>query len=381
MTDTDVVVVGGGIVGSAVAYHCARDGQNTLLFDRRDEGRATDAGAGIISPPTSSRRGSDAWFDLAAPAARYYPDLVDRLRDDGVAEPGYAQCGLLNVATTAAQSDALAENERRIRRRQGSLDYPPEGTVYELDPEAAIDRFPPLARPERALYYEGGARVDGRRFERALREAGTRHGLTVEETAAERLRIENGRVTGVATADRTVPATTAVIAGGAWSSAFAEQLGVEIPVSPQRGQIVHVRTDADGSDDWPVVTGFDHRYMVPWAGGRVAVGATDEPGVGYAPHATVAGVRELLETARDLAPGLDPARLEEVRAGLRPVTPDGLPVLGRVPGVEGAVLATGHGATGLQLGPFTGELVAALVAGRDPPVGLSPFRVTRFGDG
>ncbi len=380
MAGADVIVIGGGVVGSAVAYHLARDGHDALLLDRRDDGRATDAGAGIISPPTSSRTASDDWFDLAAPAVQYYPDLVDRLREEGVGETGYAQCGLLNVATDGADLEALAANERRIRRRQTALGYPPEGTIYELDPGEAVERFPPLAEPERALYYEGAAKVDGRRFERALRKAAARHGLAVEEREADRLRVENGTVTGVVTGEATLPAETVVIAGGAWSSAFADQLGVRIPVSPQRGQIVHVQSGAEESADWPVVTGFDHRYMVPWAGGRVAVGATDEAGAGYEPHATVAGVRELLTTARDLAPGLDDARICETRAGLRPVTPDRLPVLGSVPHVDGVLLATGHGATGLQIGPYTGRAVAALAAGRTPPVDLSPFRAGRFAD-
>jgi D-amino-acid dehydrogenase len=380
MAGADAIVIGGGVVGSAVAYHLARDGHDTLLLDRRDEGRATDAGAGILSPPTSSRTASDAWFDLAVPAVEHYPDLVDRLREAGVGETGYAQCGLLNVAMDGADTAAMAANERRIRKRQAALGYPPEGTIQELDPCEAVERFPPLAEPERALYYEGAAKVDGKRLERALREAGTRHGLAIEETGADRLRVEDGTVTGVVTAEGTLPTGTAVIAGGAWSSAFAGQLGVRIPVSPQRGQIVHVQSGAEGSAGWPVVTGFDHRYMVPWAGGRVAVGATDEAGVGYEPHATVAGVHELLTTARNLAPGLDDARICETRTGLRPVTPDGLPVLGPVPGVDGVLLATGHGATGLQLGPYTGRVIAALAARRAPPVDLSPFRVTRFDD-
>lgn len=380
MTDADVTVIGGGIVGSAVAYHCARDGQETRLLDRRDEGRATDAGAGIISPPTSSRTASDEWFDLAVPAVQYYPDLVADLRDDGVEDPGYAKCGLLNVAMDDADREAMAANERRIRKRQTELGYPPDGSVYELDPGAAVDRFPPLARPERALYYEGGAKVDGRRMEEALREAGVEHGLDVVETSADRLHIEDGTVTGVVTDEGTMATGTAVIAGGAWSSAFADQLGVTLPVSPQRGQIVHVerQTGADDSDEWPVVTAFDHRYLVPWAGGRVAIGATDEAGVGYVAHSTVAGVHQLLETAREVAPGLDTASVHDIRAGLRPVTADGLPVLGPVPDVDGVVLATGHGATGLQLGPYTGRVIAALVAGRDSPVDLAPFRVTRF---
>jgi len=158
----------------------------------------------------------------------------------------------------------------------------------------------------------------------------------------------------VKTGEDSLGADTVVVAGRARSRDCAAQLGLDVPVEPVRGQLVHVETAAK-TGDWPVVTSFGHRYLVPRAGGRVAVGATDEE-VGYAPHATVAGVHELLGTARTMAPGLADARVREVRAGLRPVAADGLPLVGPVPGVDDAVLATGHGATGLQLWPYTGKL-------------------------
>lgn len=132
------------------------------------------------------------------------------------------------------------------------------------------------------------------------------------------------------------------------------------------------------TDDWPILGGYHGHYMVPWADGHVACGATREEGSGFDPRATAAGVREVLDEALSLAPGLSDATFREVRVGLRPSTEDGLPVLGEVPDVDGAFLATGTGPTGLTIGPYSGKLVADVVRGEEPVVDLGVFSVGRF---
>jgi D-amino-acid dehydrogenase len=133
--------------------------------------------------------------------------------------------------------------------------------------------------------------------------------------------------------------------------------------------------------EWPVVGAFHGHYLVAWPDGRVAAGATRETGSGFAVQTTAAGIREVLDEALRVAPGLAQAKLLEVRVGMRPYTRDRMPVLGQVPGVEGVLLATGHGSTGLQLGPWSGKLVAEMALGQTPQtqVDLSPFSVARFG--
>ncbi|WP_435175476.1 NAD(P)/FAD-dependent oxidoreductase [Halorussus sp. AFM4] len=396
----DAAVVGGGIVGSSVAYHLAREGAETVLVDREDEGRATDAGAGILSPATSSRTGSDPWFEFAVEAVDYYPDLVAALADEQDGETGYEQCGLLSVAVDDAEVEAFDRAKERIERRQEALGRPDPDSFAEVDPGEARERFPPLADVERAAYYEEAARVDGKLLTAALRRAGEAHGLDVRRASAEQFRVEDGEITAVETDEGTIETAAAVVAGGAWSPAFGDQLGVELPVEPQRGQIAHLdlgaeaggtdaRVDAattgadaatDGPDtgDWPIVSAFREHYLVSWPDGRVAAGATRETGSGFAPRTTAAGVREVLDEALRVAPGLGDAELAEVRVGLRPVSADRLPILGAVPDVEGAFVATGHGATGLQLGPYSGKLVADAVRGEEPETDVSAFAVSRF---
>jgi D-amino-acid dehydrogenase len=372
----EAIVVGGGIVGSSVAYHLARDGVEVALVDRRHEGRATDAGAGIVSPPTSSRSESDAWFGLAAAALGYYPALAERLADEQDGDVGFGQPGLLAVAPPGRE-DAFATVLERTRGRQAATGHPAPGSVDELAPAEATDLFPPLAAPARAFHYRDAGRVDGRTFAGALRRAGERHGVETVDATVASVRVEDGAVAGVVADGQAHDASAVVVAGGAWSRSFGADLGVTVPVDPHRGQICHLDAGTDASD-WPMVTVVGGEYLVPWPDGRVAAGATREVDAGFDPRVTAGGVHEVLDETLAVAPGLADADLVDVKVGLRPASPDGLPVLGGVPDVDGAYLATGHGATGLTLGPYSGTLVAQAVRGESPEHDLGPFAVTRF---
>lgn len=371
----DAVVVGGGIVGSSVGYHLARAGVETLLVDRRDAGRATTAGAGVISPGTSSRTADDDWFAFATDAVDYYPELVDRLEADGVDDTSYGRVGLI---AAAVDDDELVPYEEATARIEARCEQLPN--VEAIDPAAATDRVPALAEPQRAFHVPDAARVNGQVFAGALREAGRSHGLEVADGNVTGVRTRDGRVESIEVSDgNRIDADRVVIAGGAWSPAFGDDLGLEIPVEPKRGQIVHLDLPEAETGTWPVLKGFRHHYVVPWPDGRLVAGATREAGSGFDPRVTAGGLHEVLGEALRLAPGLADATVIERRVGLRPVCADGVPVLGVAPDVEGAYLATGHGATGLMLGPYSGKLVADHVVEGEP----IPDRVSlaRFGDG
>jgi D-amino-acid dehydrogenase len=230
----------------------------------------------------------------------------------------------------------------------------------------------------RALYSRTAARMDGRLFNQALQRAGEFRGLTAKRASVDRLLLDNGRVTGVIAGGTSYRAPRVVIAGGAWSKLVDEQLGISIPVEPQRGQIIHLQLPQTRTSDWAIVTAFHGHYIVPWAGGRVVIGATRETASGYDPRLTAAGVQEVLSEGLRVAPGLANGTIVDMRVGLRPLTSDLRPLLGAVPGVEGAFLATGHGPTGLQLGPYSGKVICDLLVGRRLDVDLSPFQPDRF---
>jgi D-amino-acid dehydrogenase len=194
----------------------------------------------------------------------------------------------------------------------------------------------------------------------------------------ERLVREGDVVTGLVVDGEIVHAGAVAIAGGAWSDAFGKQLGVSIPVAPQRGQIIHLGLPRTDTSRWPMVSAFHEQYMVAWPDSRVVAGATRETGSGFAPHTTTAGVRAVLDEALRVAPGLAGAEIREIRVGLRPLSADGLPVLGAVPGLAGVFLVTGHGPSGLTLGPYSSKVVAEAMLGMAPATDLTPFSIARF---
>ncbi|WP_266075802.1 NAD(P)/FAD-dependent oxidoreductase [Haladaptatus caseinilyticus] len=373
----DAIIVGGGIVGASVAYHLARRDVETLLIDRHDDGRATDAGAGIISPATSSRTASNEWFELALDAAAYYPTLDERLTEEQDGDTGYSNCELLSVAVGDDEVPEFDATTDRIEKRRSRFGQPEPGTTTELTSDEARSKFPALAPTQRCRAYSDAARVDAQMFTAALLRAGKHHGLTTVEQDVTDIVHENGVVTGVNTADGdSYDAETVVVAGGAWSQAFETSLGVSIPVEPQRGQIIHLDCHDADTASWPILGAFRGHYMVPWPDNRVGVGATRETDSGFQPRTTVEGVHEVLDEVLRVAPGLRDAAVDEIRVGLRPRSADQLPVLGPIPTVEGVHLATGHGATGLQLGPYSGKLVADGISGES--VDIEQFSVTRF---
>ncbi len=373
----DAIVVGGGIVGLSTAYHLVCSGARTLLVDRADAGQATAAGAGILAPETSSSE-SDAWFDLAVAAVAYYPGLIERLRDDGAGETGYAATGQLIVAATEDEDSAYETARQRILARQRQRGSPASGDLMELGADRARELFPPLAPVRSALYYRGAARVDGRLLAGALLRAAAARGLVIRQAGVERLELHDGVVTGVVVGGESVAAGAVAIAGGAWSGSLAAQLGIVVPIEPQRGQIIHLSLPGTATADWPIVSPFHGHYIVAWPDSRVVVGATRERGSGFAAHTTVAGIHEVLGEALRVAPGLAHARILDIRVGLRPATPDNLPVLGPVPSAGNVYLAAGHGATGLQLGPYSGKLIADLMLGRAAEIDIGAYAVTRF---
>jgi D-amino-acid dehydrogenase len=250
--------------------------------------------------------------------------------------------------------------------------------VTRLEPTRARSLFPLLGPAVLgAVHCAGAARIDGRRLLAALRARVLAAGAELRRGSAV-IAVRAGRAVGVSLDSEEVEADAVVIAGGAWSSQALAPLGVELPVRPQRGQLVHLELPGQATGKWPVVLGFAHQYVLGFPESRLVVGATREDGVGYDYRVTAGGVRSVLDEGLRLAPGLRAATLLETRVGFRPVSEDRRPLLGALPGHPNVFVATGHAGYGLELGPHSGALVAELVMERSPGIDLAPFAPARF---
>jgi D-amino-acid dehydrogenase len=385
---TRIVVVGAGIVGASVAYHLARRGVAVVVIDGAAAGSATGAGAGIICPWTNPDR--NPAYRLGADGARYYPELISMLAEDGEAGTGYQRVGALCLtgqmpptAAGARSGGAVADRtsllEIEAHVRSQVPDHPEIGEISALPPGGPRELFPPLAGELSAVWIGGAARIDGRAIRGSLLRAAARHrARRVTGTAV--LTERRGRVTGVVevTSSEVIEADAVVVAAGAWSALICAELSQaaarSLAIGPQRGQIVHLDVPGTGTGQWPVVLPAHGPYLLAFPPSRVVLGATRED-AGFDNRVTAGGLGGLLAAAAVLAPGLADATVAETRVGFRPVTPDGLPLLGAL--IEGLVIAAGNGPEGLTAGPWTGRAAAALALGERPPADLTAFDPAR----
>jgi D-amino-acid dehydrogenase len=376
----DVAVVGAGLVGLSLAYELACLGASVTVVDAAYPGRATDAGAGILSPATSHETDAALWPFLRQ-AGEHYPGLLARLATDGadIDAAGYGACGILSLGLRATEDEWFAPFADIVLRRS-------PGEVTEITPEEAGVLFPPLGPVHRVLHAPRSARVDGRGMAAALREGAAARGVTFVQGAVEGLESAGGSARQVRTLSVSghgpLACDAVAVAGGAWTPAAAEWFSCPLPVGPTKGQIVHLGVEGD-TETWPIAQPLLTHYLVPWPGGRVACGGTFETGAGYSVRVTAAGLQELLRECLSVAPGLLDATYLETRVGLRPTSADDRALVGRVPGWANAWVVTGHGANGLLQGPYSARVLGHAMAEVALPSDEAPlpvaFEPARFG--
>ncbi|MET9071122.1 glycine oxidase ThiO [Streptomyces sp. NPDC004232] len=373
---SDVLVIGGGIIGLVTAWRAAQRGLATAVVDPEPGGGAARVAAGMLAAVTELHYGEETLLALNLESARRYPDFAAELTELTGHDLGYRRCGTLQVALDADDRAHLRELHA-LQRRSG------------LESEWLSGRECRRLEPMLAPGVRGGLRVDGdhqidpRRLATALVVACERSGVVFHRAWAERLDVAAGRAAGVTLADGTAPrAGQVVLAAGSLSGRLAGvPEGLLPPVRPVKGQVLRLTVPRAYapflSRTVRAVVRGGHVYLVPRENGELVVGATSEE-LGWDTTVTAGGVYELLRDAHELVPGITELPLTETRAGLRPGSPDNAPLLGPS-GLDGLVLATGHYRNGVLLTPVTGDVMAGLLADGELPEAARPFTPRRFG--
>jgi glycine oxidase len=358
----DVLVVGGGAIGLAVAWRARERGMSVTLLERDATGAGTShVAAGMLAPVAEAEFGEAGRrvLELGLRSAQIWPAFASELEDAAETGVGLIRTGTLLLAR---DEDGARELERQLAFRE-SLGL----RVQRLRASEARALEPALAPTVRlALLAPDDHSVDPRLVLVALRRACLRAGVRVREHApVARVELDGERVSGVALEDgERLLAGEVVLAAGPWTAAIAGLPDdARVPVRPVKGQILRLR-DPAGAGLLSRVARFEGGYLVPRADGRYVLGATVEER-GFDPLPSAGGVYELLRDARELLPGVSELEIEELSVGFRPGTPDNAPVIGRG-ALAGLTWATGHYRNGILLAPLTAQLLADLLAGAQP---------------
>ncbi|MGH8890343.1 MAG: glycine oxidase ThiO [Acidothermaceae bacterium] len=371
LPSSDVIVVGGGAIGLAIAWRSALRGLAVIVVDDEPGGGASHFAAGMLAPVTEVHYGEEDLLQLNLAAARRYPSFVAELEEASRTTVGYRECGTLAIAFDADDKAALAD----LQQYQASLGL--ASTPLTSRECRALEPY--LAPSVRGgLLVEGDHQVDNRRLVRALLAACDRAGVQFHRQRATEIVVDRDRVVGV----DDLRGEHTVLAAGCWSGDLKGLPSSALPpVRPVKGQILRLHDNPMrpliGHNVRAIVRGRPI-YLVPRESGEIVLGATSEE-LGFDQTVTVGGVSELLADARELIPGIAELALAESSAGLRPGSPDNAPMIGPSE-LAGLVIATGHYRNGILLTPVTADGVAELLATGALPGEFERFDPRRFGD-
>lgn len=377
ISSSEVIVVGGGVIGLSIAWRAAVLGLTVTVVDEHREGAASRAAGGMLAPVTEVHYGEGALLELNLASARRYPSFVEELEVATGEDVGYQESGTLVVARDA-DDDAALEDLYRYQRKLG-LD------VQRMNSRECRALEPMLTPGIRGgALVEGDHRIDPRRLLRALEKACRGMKVTIHRSRVTQVVTSGGGVSGVRIeGGDTISADAVVLAGGSWSGEI-EGIPAEAlpPVRPVKGQLLYLGAPPDPPFIGRTVRGLvkgSNVYIVPRSDGSLVVGATVEE-MAFDIGRTVGGIYQLLRDAYEILPGITELDLVETTVGLRPGSPDNAPMLG--PSIlDGFFTASGHNRNGILLAPVTGDAIAELLATGEVPELIAPFSPRRFSSG
>ena len=363
----DVLIMGGGVIGLTTALCLADKGLSISLLDRQSTGQeASWAGAGML-PPGNLRNAVTPEARLRSFSHGLWAGLSQRLLEQTGIDNGYRVCGAVNV----------------FRKDEGNLfqahcqAWADEGIRFNpATSEEAVHYVPDLNPTfDSTVYIPDFAQVRNPRHLQALRMACLQKGVEIIEHVSDvNLVAAKDRIVQARLPDRVLSFESLCVTAGSWSTLILKSLGFEIPVRPIRGQIVQLRMP-----QLPFNCVIEHgrQYLVPRQDGLILIGSTQED-VGFEKLNTVDGVAQLMEFAVSLVPTLRNAEVLRCWSGLRPASPDELPLLGEVPRFSNVFVGAGHFRSGLQMSPGTAAILADLICGIETAISLEGLMANRF---
>lgn len=365
----DVAIVGGGVIGCAIAYYLSKSGVDVAVFERGEIGaEASSAATGLLAPlgPLS---GPGPFADLMLGSFAMFPTLVSELEEASGIHLEYEQTGALRIVRNTKHISNLSKR---------MLAWQPLGLeMYWLTGDEAR-QLEPLLAPDvcAAIFAPEESQIKASHVVKAFAMAAINQGATLYSySKITGIQHHKAKVTGVYTSQgERIACNHLVIANGVWAAHCSEWLHVPIPIIPQRGQALSLHQPSEPLRH--IIFG-EAAYLTPKSEQMIIVGATKEE-VGFNKNTTVDGLSWLLNTAIRLSPALESCTLDCMWAGLRPRTPDNQPILGPTPGWENVTLAVGHGSTGIILSAITGQTISELIITGQSPQILQPFSLTRF---
>ena len=385
MSKYDVIVIGGGIIGSSVTYYLAKLGNKVLQIEKEDITRGS-AGAtdGVVGYHTKK---PGAQMDLAVQSIKLFDTLSEELGED---IEYYRHCGDMQPVEDKEQWDILSKIVEEQRKSDVDIEMISIEKALEIEPELNPNLYG-------ALYSKTGGKVNPIKLTYSFNHAAKRLGAKVLlHTEVKDVIVEGGQIKGVKTENEEFYADKVVNACGSYSAKIGEMVGLNIPIKPRRGQLIIsepigefmtatvqcaryniIKFNPDSIKDKNVLKLGSSLSIEQTEEGTLVIGGTREF-VGFDKENTLEAIEVMLKRAIEFFPAIKDLNFIRAFAGLRPYTPDGLPLLGEVDKVKGFYMAAGHEGDGIALAPITGKLIAELITYGKPSYNIDDFNPNRF---
>lgn len=366
----DVIIIGAGVIGCAIAYFLGKEGVKTVIVEQDSIGaHASGYAPGILNPQVAIPEHSGIMLPLTTKSFQLHKELSQPLLAEAGIDYYFRRSALLNLAFTQAEAREIKNRIEMLQQQGFKINWLDGDAVRLIDSRISPEVIG-------AAYSEDAGELDSYRYALALAQAAEKYGAEIRNGQFTGLKRNGSKLTAVQLSSGDIACDYVVLAMGPWAGLASSSLGFPIPVSPQKGQTLRVR--ASGPPFTAILAWNSNYNTTTRQDALIYHGATHED-VGFNEEPSAEGRDKLIDSLVTLVPSLVEAEVVLQTACLRPLSADGLPIIGEVPGWGGVYLATGHWTKGILLSPVTGRIITELILKGTTPLPIEPFSITRFG--